>query len=51
MRLVDKGIRGGEQVITEVEDEFPTGVPPPGQTQTNELNSSDMSPATLLNQS
>jgi hypothetical protein len=51
MRLVDKGIRGGEQVIAEVEDEFATGVPPPGQTQTNELNSSDMSPASLLNQS
>jgi hypothetical protein len=51
MRLVDKGIRGGEHVIAEVEDEFATGLPPPGQTQTNELNSSDMSPAALLNQS
>ncbi len=34
-----------------MEDEFATGVPPPGQTQTNKLNSSDMSPAAFLNQS
>jgi hypothetical protein len=27
MRLVDKGIRGGEHVIAEVEDEFATGLP------------------------
>ena len=40
MRLVDKGIKGGEQIIAEVEDE-----------QTSELNSSEMSPAALLNQS
>ncbi len=51
MRLVDKGIREGDHIITEVEDEFATGVPPSGQTQTTELNSSDMSPTSLFNQS